>query len=317
MKQEYSSTPCGGIDVGKHHLDAAVEGRDCALKVQNDAAGIADLLAWLRQAGVGRVGLEASGGYERGVMQALHQAGLEVVLHQPAEVRLYARIIRRKAKNDAIDARLIAAFTATQGRARPAHDPQRQALAERLTVYEQVAEEIARLKRFLEHVTLDDIGQRLDLQIASLQVLKTALMREIVEAIKADAALSERYQLLLSLPGVGPVTAAALVVRMPELGCMEHGQAACLLGVAPFDHDSGKHKGLRFISGGRARPRRLMYLAAIAAKRFDPAYKAFAQRLAQNGKPPKVITVAVMRKLIEAANLVLKRQQPWLKTMTA
>lgn len=317
MKQDHSSTPCGGIDVGKHHLDAVIDGVTQRVKVRNDAAGIASLVAWLQAAGVRRVGLEASGGYERAVLGALHEAGFEVVLHQPAEVRLYARIIRRRAKNDAIDADLIAAFTAREGRARPAPAPIRQALAERLTVYEQIAEEIARLKRFLEHVTLDDIRVRILGQIASLRALKTALAREIREAIRKDGDLNDRYQLLLSLPGVGPLTAAALVVRMPELGTMERGQAASLLGVAPFDRDSGKHRGLRFIAGGRARPRRLVYLAAISAKRFDPDFKAFASRLTQNGKPPKVATVAVMRKLIEAANLVLKRQQPWTKTMPA
>ena len=93
---------------------------------------------------------------------------------------------------------------------------------------------------------------------------------------------------------------------------MKRGQAAALIGVAPFDRDSGQHRGARFIAGGRGRPRRLLYLAALAAKRSDPALKAFAQRLLANGKPPKVAIVAVMRKLIEAANLVLQRQQPWL-----
>jgi transposase len=317
LKQEHFSTRCGGIDVGKHHLDVAVEGGERPLKVRNDIAGIASLVAWLREAGVRRVGLEASGGYERLVLGALHEADFEVVLHQPAEVRLYARIIRRRAKNDAIDAALIAAFTGREGRARPAPAPVRQALAERLTIYEQMADEIARMKRFLEHITLDDIRERILGQIASLAALKDALAREIREAISQNDDLDRRYRLLLSLPGVGPVTAAALVVRMPELGTMERGQAASLLGVAPFDRDSGRHKGLRFISGGRARPRRLMYLAAIAAKRSDPAFKTFAARLTHNGKPPKVATVAVMRKLIEAANLVLKRDQPWLKPMPA
>lgn len=104
---------------------------------------------------------------------------------------------------------------------------------------------------------------------------------------------------------------------MPELGQMKRGQAASLLGVAPFDRDSGQYRGLRFITGGRSRPRRMMYLASLAAKRCDPALKAFAQRLAQNGKPPKLINVAIMRKLVEAANLVLARGTPWQPTTKA
>lgn len=314
MKQEQSSTKCAGIDVGKSYLDAAIDGTAVNLRVGNDAAGLDELIAWLHAAGVRRVGLEASGGYERAGLAALHAAGFEVVLHQPLEVRLYGRMTRQRAKNDAIDAALIAAFTARQGRVQAAPEPGRLALVERLTVYEQLADQVARLKRSLEHVTLADIIVRLKAQIASLQALKTALVKEIAEAIKQDEPLNARYRLLRSLPGVGPLTAAMLVVRMPELGTMERGQAASLLGVAPFDHDSGKYRGLRFTAGGRTRPRRLMYLAAIAAKRFNPAFKTFAARLTANGKPPKVVTVAVMRKLIEAANLVLKRQQPWLQT---
>ncbi|MDB5470875.1 MAG: transposase family protein, partial [Caulobacter sp.] len=130
---------------------------------------------------------------------------------------------------------------------------------------------------------------------------------------KAEPDLLARFRLLISLPGVGPIVAASLVIRMPELGAMKRGQPAALLGVAPFDRDSGQLKGQRFIAGGRARPRRMVYIAALSAKRFDPALKAFAQRLADAGKPAKPIIVAVMRKLIEAANLVLARQQPWVK----
>jgi transposase len=125
------------------------------------------------------------------------------------------------------------------------------------------------------------------------------------------ADLAQRLRLLTSLPGFGPVVAASLVIRMPELGAMKKGQAAALIGVAPFDRDSGQWKGQRFISGGRDRPRRMLYLAALAAKTFDPAFKAFAQALIGRGKPKKVAIVAVMRKLIEAANLILARATPW------
>lgn len=131
--------------------------------------------------------------------------------------------------------------------------------------------------------------------------------------VKAHPDLAARLKLAMSLPGFGPIVAAGVVIRMPELGAMERGQAASLLGVAPFDRDSGQFKGLRFIGGGRARPRRLLYLAALSAKRCDPDFKRFAHRLLARGKPPKVALVAVMRKLIEAANIVLARGQPWVK----
>lgn len=312
MKQQQSSTKVAGIDVGKARLDVAVHAGGGATQVANDKAGYSELIAWLRAREVGRVGLEATGGYERGVRAALEQAGFEVVVHQPIEIRLFARLTRQRAKNDRIDAELIAAATARVDTVRAAQDPRLQDLAERLTAYEQVTDQAASLKTFMESVTLKDLARKFRAQIASLERLKACLAADILRRIKAHADLLERLRLLMSLPGIGPIVGAALVIRMPELGSMNRGQAASLIGVAPFDRDSGKMKGMRMIGGGRFRPRRLLYLAAVAAKRHDHGFKAFAENLRNRGKPPKVVTVAVMRKLIEAANLVLSRGQPWL-----
>jgi len=313
MEQRQTSTKIAGIDVGKLRLDGAVHGLEDTTQVDNAPAGFSELIAWLKAREVGRVGLEATGGYERAVRQALEAAGFEVVVHQPLEVRLFARLKRRRAKNDRADARLIAAATAQVDAVRAAQDPRLTELAERLTAYEQIAEQAARLKICLEHVTLKDIAQDFRRQIAALTRLKTKLARDLVARIKGHPDLLARFRLLISLPGVGPVVAATLVVRMPELGAMRQGQAAALIGVAPFDRDSGQWKGLRFISGGRSRPRRMLYLAALQAKRCDPGLKTFADNLLKRGKPPKLAIVAVMRKLIEAANLVLSRGQPWIK----
>ncbi len=313
MERVKSITKVAGVDVGKHRLDVAVHGQIDAWQVDNDAQGLARLIAWLEERGVTRVGLEASGGYEQAVRTGLEAAGLEVVVHQPLEVRLFARLKRLRAKTDKLDATLIAAATAQIEAVRAAQDPRLVELAERLTAYEHIADKAADLKIFMEHVALPDLVLALHEQIQSLVRLKSRLAAEILVRIKAWPDLLERYRLLLSLPGVGPIVAASLIVRMPELGAMERGQPASLIGVAPFARDSGQWKGLRFIGGGRARPRRMLYIAALSAKRCDPAFKAFAQRLVLAGKPPKVAIVAVMRKLIEAANLVLKRQQPWLQ----
>lgn len=312
MEQAQSNTRIAGIDVGKHRLDVAVHGLEDACAVDNTAGGISELLGWLKAREVGRVGLEASGGYERAARQALETAGFEVVVHQPLEVRRFAQLKRWKAKNDRLDARLIAAATAQVEAVKAAQDPRLAELAERLTAYEQITDQAAQLKTFLESVSPKDIRRDLRAQIASLERLKGKFAAEIVRRIKAEADLLERFRLLLSLPGVGPIVAATLVVRMPELGAMRRGQAASLLGVAPFDRDSGQWKGLRFIAGGRSRPRRMLYLAAQAAKRCSPTFRAFAEQLLARGKPKKVVLVAVMRKLIEAANLVLSRGQPWL-----
>ena len=274
-------------------------------------------IAWLRARRVGRVGLEATGGYERKVRAALEAAGFEVVVHPPLEVRLFARLKRLRAKNDRIDARLIAQATAQAETVRAAQDPRLAELAERLTAYEQVADQIAGLKTFLEHVTLKDVLRSLKVQLASLERLKARLLAQVLQVLKAHEDLAARFRLLLSIPGFGPVVAASLAIRMPELGQMRRGQAAALAGVAPFDRDSGQWKGLRFITGGRARVRRMLYLASLAAKRYDPGFKAFHQALLARGKPIKLAIVAVMRKLIEAANLILHRGQPWVKTQPA
>jgi transposase len=317
MEQGKLSTKVAGVDVGKARLDVAVHGLEDEGRFANTTSGIGELVGWLKAREVGRVGLEATGGYERKLRSALEAAGLAVVVHQPIEVRLFARLTRRRAKNDALDARLIAAATTRIDTVRAASDPRLVELAERLTAYEQISDQLAQLKTFMEHVALKDLAATLRAQIASLTRLKAALLAAVLQRIKVHADLLARHRLLMSLPGVGQVVAASLLVRMPELGSMTRGQAACLIGVAPFDRDSGQHRGQRFIAGGRSRPRRMLYLAALAAKRFDPAMKAFAQRLLDNGKPTKIAIVAVMRKLIEAANLVLARQLPWIKQTPA
>lgn len=316
MKHNKSTTGVAGIDVGKHRLDVAIEGGEAAA-FANSPQGAGELVAWLKAREVGRVGLEATGGYEREARATCQAAGLDVVLHQPAEVRLFARLKRLRAKTDAIDARLIARVTAQVETVKPAADPRLAELAERLTAYEQVTSQAAELKTFLEQVRLTDVIALIGRQIAALNTLKAQLTADILSAIKAHPDLLARFRLLISLPGVGPIVAVSLLIRMPELGAMKRGQPAALIGVAPFDRQSGQVKGRASIAGGRTRPRRMLYLAALAAKRFDPTFNSFAKRLAAANKPPKLILIAVMRKLIEAANLVLARQTPWTRTQTA
>jgi transposase len=242
----------------------------------------------------------------------LRRRGVEVVTHQPAQVRAFARFKRIKAKNDRIDAAVIAQATAQTDTVRAAGDPAIVELADRLTAYEQAAELVAQLKTMLEHVALPDLKRQYEAQLKSLKAWKARLAKDLVNRIAQHPHLRRRFDLVLSLPGVGPIVAASLVLRMPELGAMGRGQAASLLGVAPFDRDSGKTQGQRHIFGGRSRVRRMIYLAAAVAKRTDPGFKAFASRLVAAGKKPKVVLVAVMRKLIEAANAVLGRGTAWL-----
>jgi transposase len=317
MKRSEVSTKSAGIDVSKATLDVALAQGEAELQAANAEAGVAELAVWLRAQGVRRVGLEASGGYERAAAEALRAAGFEVVVHQPAEVRAFARFKRIRAKNDRIDAKVIALATAQVEAVRAANDPRLVELAEWLTAYEQAADQVARMKTCLEQVSIAELRAGKLAQIRQLQLWKAQLLREIVKRIKACPDLARRYALLQSLPGFGPVVAASLVIRMPELGALPRGRAASLIGVAPWDRDTGQSKGQRHIGGGRSRPRRLLYIASLAASRFDPGFRAFVQRLKAAGKEPKVALVALMRKLVEIANLVLARGTPWLQDPAA
>eukprot|EP01030_Chromulinospumella_sphaerica_P014666 gene14666-14462_t len=297
-------------------LDVAVHGLDEHARLSNTTEGVAELIGWFKARGVVRVGFEATGGYERKLLLALQEAGLEVVMFQPLQVLAFGRFKGRKAKNDEQDARLIAAATAQCDTVKAACDPVLMELAERFTVYERISETVAQFKTFVQQLDEEVHKAEMRMHILSLVAAKTRLARQIIAAVKAAPHLAQRYQLLMSIPGIGPLIAASLVVRMPELGAMELGQAASMLGTAPYDRDSGSFNGRRFIGGGRERPRRMMYMAALTAIRHDPGFKAFATRLVSAGKAKKVAIVAVMRKLIEAANLVLKRNAPWV-TRTA
>lgn len=311
MKKGQDSTKCGGVDVSKLWLDAAVRGSDELLRVPNTAEGLAELIGWFKARGVSKVGFEATGGFERRLGAALEAAGLERVIFQPLQILAFRKFKDWKAKNDPKDARLIAEATAQTQAVKAASDPLLLELAEAFTVYERFSRLLAEQRTFIQQVEDAELSREVADQIAGLLAAKSRLARRIIRAIKAAPHLVARYDLLRSIPGIGPLIAAVLVVRMPELGDMEHGQAAALLGTAPYDRDSGAHKGRRFIGGGRQRPRRFVYMAALTAIRRDAGYKAFARRLVEAGKAKKIAIVAVMRKLIEAANLVLKRQTPW------
>ena len=194
MEQRQSNTRVAGVDVGKHRLDVAVHGLEDEAGVANTGAGFSELIGWLKAREVGRVGLEATGGYERSVRAALEAAGLEVVVHQPAEVRLFAKLKRRRAKNDRLDAKLIALATAQVEAVKAAQDPRLAALAERLSAYEQITDQAAELKTFLESVRLDDVAALVRGQIHLLERAKARLAADILGRIKAEPDLLVRFR---------------------------------------------------------------------------------------------------------------------------
>lgn len=311
-------TTTAGIDTSKAKLDIALHSRAEHWQVSNSLSGWRTLAAKLAKAGVGRVGIEATGGYERGVVSHLRAAGFTVLVLQPVQVRAYARVQRRRAKNDELDAALIAACTETLDPPEVEPDPRLADLAGHLTFVEQVEQDIARLKIRLEHLDEQRLRQLVTKDITRLKARRNAELMRIVGKLRLHNDLAQRLDLVLSVPGIGQRTALALIIRMPELGQVSREQAAALAGLAPFDNDSGKHKGQRRIAGGRARLRRSLFAAALpAAFRWNKALIELYARLTQRGKPHNLALIACARKLLIYANTVVKRRSPWTKLQTA
>jgi transposase len=309
-----TSSAFAGIDVGKARLDVALWKSSEVLCCANDAAGHDQVIAFLEHHGVRRVGLEASGSYEMEITQALRAAGFEVVVFQPVQVRAYAVFKLQRAKTDPIDAKLIAACTQALDAedVRQPPDPRLIALAEHLTLIEQITEDIACVKTRRDRFRAQHLRDVLDEQIKHLTSLRRQETALLCKAILAFEDLKIRFQLLLSIQGIGEPTALSLLIRMPELGSLSREKAAALLGVAPVADDSGNRHGSRRTAGGRARPRTSLFAAAqAAARQWNPALVAFYKRLIKAGKPHAVAIVACTRKLIIYANTVLARGTPW------
>jgi len=301
-----------GIDTSKAKLDVAVHGSVEHWQVDNTPAGWRRLAAELTGAEVMRAGIEASGGYECGVVGYLRAKGFTVLVLQPIQVKAYARLHLRRAKNDKLDAALIAACAAMTDRPRIEPDQRLAKLAQHLTFVEQIEEDIARFKIRLEHVGERRHRRMVVTDIARLKARRLVELARIAAALRAHDDLARRLDLVLSVPGIGERTAIALIVRMPELGRVSREQAAALAGLAPFDDDSGKHSGERHIAGGRRRLRRSLFAAALpAAFRWNKALIELYSRLTQRGKAHNQALIACARKLLIYANTVVQRGTPW------
>jgi transposase len=301
-----------GIDTSKAKLDVAVHGGVEHWQVNNTSVGWQRLAAELTSAEVMRIGIEASGGYECGVVGYLRAKGFTVLVLQPIQVKAYARLHLRRAKNDKLDAVLIAACAATVDRPRIEPDERLAKLAQYLTFVEQIEEDIARFKIRLEHVGDARLRRMVVADIARLKVRRSAELLRIVAVLRAHDDLTRRLDLVLSVPGLGERTALALIIRMPELGRVSREEAAALAGLAPFDDDSGKYKGERHIAGGRKRLRRSLFAAALpAAFRWNKALIELYARLTARGKAHKEALIACARKLLIYANTVIQRGTPW------
>jgi transposase len=300
-----------GIDVSKAQLDTAFGAEAEVLGLVNDAAGMTQLLERLKALRPTLVVMEASGGYETAAATAIAAAGWRLAVVNPRQVRDFARATGRLAKSDQIDARILAAF----GKAIAPHvtslpDQDARALQALLLRRQQLVAMRAQEQQRLEHAqsamrkNIKKHIDWLDQEIDKLDVDLTAGLRK-------SPAWRAKDELLRSLKGIGRITSGTLLVALPELGRLDRRAIAALVGIAPFNRDSGTMRGRRSIYGGRARIRTLLYMAATTAIRCNPVIREFYERLKSRGKPHKVALVACMRKMLTILNAMVRESTPW------
>lgn len=302
-----------GIDVAKDKVDASIRTLSQRRTFESSAEGRRQLGAWLRKHKATKVVMEASGGYERDWAKTLREKNVDVRIVDPKRVRHFAQSAGRLAKNDTIDADTIAWFAETFGEAPgQAHDAARERLAQLVNARQGLIEMQTGLQNRSEH-SVPDVVQKMQMRLSKKIALEVAMLEAAITAmIKATPRFTELAEIIESVPGLGEGTSAGLIATMPELGRVDNKVAAALLGVAPYDDDSGKRRGERQIKGGRRRMRNLFYMACLgAATRHNPVLMAFYRRLRAKGKPPKVALTACMRKLIVILNVMIARRQRW------
>lgn len=300
-----------GLDVSKASLEGSVLGEPRTWRVGNNPEGWARLIERCRDLGEATVGVEPSGGYERGVVQALKAAGVEVRWTEPARVRALATALGAPAKTDPIDARMIARYVAETGGRPILIDEEREGLKDLLAARSAVQDTAGRLMRQAEGMRPGAARASLAALAEQAQAEVKALTRQIHACLRASQALQPAWRLLQTAPGVGPLVAAELLACLPELGRVSSKAIAKLAGLAPFIRKSGLWKGQAKCSGGRPRPRRMLYLAAMASLRTADGLRPIFQALVQNGKPRKLALTACMRRLLVRLNAMLRDQAPW------
>ena len=302
-----------GIDVAKDKVDVCIRSLSQRQTFPNTAEGRRALSRWLRKHRVHYAAMEASGGYERDWAKVLREAKIEVRIVDPKRVRSFARSAGRLAKNDTIDAEMIAWFAETFPDA-PGQtcDAVRERLVQIVNARQYLLDVQTTLHNRNEHST-PDVVQKMQARMLKQIALEVArLETAITTLVEATAPFAELTGIIESVPGLGKITSASLIAAMPELGQVSDNVAAALLGVAPYDDDSGQRKGNRHIKGGRRKVRNVFYMACVgAATRHNPMLKAFYDRLIAKGKEKKVALTACMRKLICILNTMIARREKW------
>jgi transposase len=300
-----------GLDVAQDKIDAAVHGRTESWTVTYDASGIATLVEQLSTLDPTLVVVEATGSLERRLVVALDAVGLPVAVVNPAQIRAFAKASGQLAKTDRLDAYVIAHFAEAMKpvpRPRPNRDAQelKDLLARRRQVVEMLTAEKNRLRRSVAPVR-DLVQQHIDYLEQQLGGIEKALD----DRLQGNADWQAKVQLLCSAPAIGPATANTLIVELPELGHLNRKQIAALVGLAPFNRDSGRLRGRRGIWGGRSVVRTALYMAALVATRFNPVVRAFYDRLLKAGKVKMVALTACAHKLLTVLNAMVRDGTYW------
>ena len=301
-----------GIDVAKGSLDVAVRPSGEQRHLANDAAGIAEVAAWLRAISPQLIVAEATGGYEAPLVAELGLAQLPVAVVNPRQVRDFARATGRLAKTDRLDAQVLAHFgEAVRPTPRPLPDEAAQELAALVERRRQVVAMRTAEANRLGTTRVASVRARIQAHLAWLEADLAEVDEDLHRRLRASPLWREQDDLLRSVPGIGPVLALTLLAELPELGRLSHGQIAALVGVAPLNRDSGIQRGRRAVWGGRREIRTALYMGTLRATRCNPAIRRFYDRLLAAGKAKKVALVACMHKLLTILNAMLKHQTPW------
>jgi transposase len=301
-----------GLDVSKSEIVVATHPAGTLWTSDTTPAAIDQLIARLIEVRPDVIVVEATGGYERAVVAAAVAAGLPIAIVNPRQVRAFAKAVGQLAKTDAIDAALLALFGArVRPAVRPLPDAETQALAALLARRRQLQDMLVSERQRLEQATMTKVRRDLRQHIRWLERRVDDVDEDIDGAIKRSPVWRVKDDLLQSVPGIGPTVARTLLAELPELGQLDRRAIAALVGVAPFNRDSGRTRGRRYIRGGRASLRASLYMGALVAARHNPVLRTYYQRLRDAGKPSKVALVAVMRKLLTIVNAMMKHQLKW------
>ncbi|HEX9413150.1 MAG TPA: IS110 family transposase [Ktedonobacterales bacterium] len=301
-----------GIDVAKASLDVAVRPSGEQRRLDNDAAGIAQAVAWLRAIGAHLIVAEATGGYEAPLVAELGLAALPVVVVNPRQVRDFARATGRLAKTDRLDAQVLAHFgEAVRPTPRPLPEEAAQELAALVERRRQVVAMRTAEANRLGTTRVASVRARIQAHLTWLEADLAEVDTDLRQRLRASPLWREQDNLLRSVPGIGPVLSLTLLGELPELGQLSHGQIAALVGVAPLNRDSGTQRGRRTVWGGRRAVRTALYMGTLRATRCNPVIRRFYERLLAAGKAKKVALVACMHKLLTILNAMLKHRTPW------